>query len=351
MEYWRKYFRSADSNIFEVIEKAIHVAVADWPQEFRARRDGLAEVLFSCQLARCGGCDRVNGEDESKAATAEETEALTEALTEETAEEGHLVREVFRIKQILSNKDFETDSVLFESLQRLQSMALSVDVLKETEIGKAVNGLRKHRSREMRLLVRALIDGWKVVVDEWVHANAIITECTPESMNNGEGQASTERFQVGDHHHHQSSGSDRSSISVMQFFDDDRGIKNPRASNGSTISEEKKPEALDRRSNLQDFFVQPVGKSNKIANAADSRSRQRQEKPAIGKSAIPEESSVRAKLEAAKRKLHERYQQAENAKKQRTIQVMEIGEIPDQSRQRPQKHMNNNWSRTSSGRN
>ncbi|PNX73805.1 putative mediator of RNA polymerase II transcription subunit 26b-like protein, partial [Trifolium pratense] len=37
-----------------------------------------------------------------------------------------------------------------------------------------------------------------------------------------------------------------------------------------------------------------------------------------------------AKLEATKRRLQESYQQAENAKRQRTIQVMDINEIPKQ---------------------
>eukprot|EP00262_Sarcandra_glabra_P013209 TRINITY_DN3619_c0_g1_i2.p1 TRINITY_DN3619_c0_g1~~TRINITY_DN3619_c0_g1_i2.p1 ORF type:complete len:198 (+),score=35.27 TRINITY_DN3619_c0_g1_i2:25-618(+) len=42
------------------------------------------------------------------------------------------------------------------------------------------------------------------------------------------------------------------------------------------------------------------------------------------------DATVQVKLEAAKRKLHEGYQQAENAKKQRTIQVMELHDLPKQ---------------------
>jgi len=54
------------------------------------------------------------------------------------------------------------------------------------------------------------------------------------------------------------------------------------------------------------------------------------------------------KLEAAKRRLQERYQEAENAKRQRTIQVMELGDIPKpkhQNRQPMVKSRNNlrNW--------
>uniref|UniRef100_A0A6N2JZT4 Uncharacterized protein n=1 Tax=Salix viminalis TaxID=40686 RepID=A0A6N2JZT4_SALVM len=42
------------------------------------------------------------------------------------------------------------------------------------------------------------------------------------------------------------------------------------------------------------------------------------------------EVDVQMKLEATKRKLQERYQQAENAKRQRTIQVMELHDLPKQ---------------------
>ncbi|KAH0459714.1 hypothetical protein IEQ34_012528 [Dendrobium chrysotoxum] len=63
-----------------------------------------------------------------------------------------------KIKAILSNKPlYESDSVLLESLRSLQLMQLSVETLKATEIG-----------RTIQKLVRALIQGWKVLVDEWV---------------------------------------------------------------------------------------------------------------------------------------------------------------------------------------
>ncbi|CAA7398342.1 unnamed protein product [Spirodela intermedia] len=421
LDYWRKYFRSANSDIFDVIEHAILVAASDCPQEFRVQRDRIAEKLFSCQLARCHGCDRVKqqlpqesdddafkggGGSEGGASGCAEKESKVdgiasereedvnramrnysydeaEALTEEIEEETQAVREVFRIKETLSNKEHEPDSVLYESLRRLQLMALSVDVLKVTEIGKAVNGLRKHRSREIRHLVRTLIDGWKVVVDEWVHASADLTESTPESMNpsgvyNDEGLPSPPLDE----------GllfSSRTTMELSQFFDgmDDDG--NHRNNGNSERRPERgrrpppppppppaealdhrhgaarKPpaaEVVDRRAKLQEFFVKPQEYSARQAGrpqkavTGDGRSRQRQEpaamqkKPAAGpdKSTIPEDSSVRAKLEAAKRKLHERYQQAENAKKQRTIQVMELQDIPNQSRQPLQKQGNHGWS-------
>ncbi|PIN25012.1 hypothetical protein CDL12_02248 [Handroanthus impetiginosus] len=69
--------------------------------------------------------------------------------------------------------------------------------------------------------------------------------------------------------------------------------------------------------------------------------------PQVEKSRGNNDGSVRMNLEAAKRKLQERYQEAENAKKQRTIQVVELHDLPKQSLARNQ-HMrpgnhNRNW--------
>ena len=107
MDNWRKYFRSANSDIFEVIQNAIIIAASDWPQEFRAQRDQIAEKLFTCQLAKCHGCDRMDGHDPPKEKESEIGAEEVEALTEETQEDSRMVQEVFRIKDILSSKDHQ----------------------------------------------------------------------------------------------------------------------------------------------------------------------------------------------------------------------------------------------------
>ncbi|GLT62937.1 hypothetical protein SLA2020_433410 [Shorea laevis] len=195
------------------------------------KSDRIAERLFSSRLTRCSGCDRVElavpaGEEEEEAVDddggckssefdrdgcefeaggSKESKANSsrddhgemnmiqvnysygeaEALTDEIEEESQIVGEVLRIKEILYNSEEESDSVLFDSLRRLELMALSVDTLKATEIGKAVNRLRKHASKEIRHLARTLIVGWKDLVDEWVSATAAISgaEGTPDSVN------------------------------------------------------------------------------------------------------------------------------------------------------------------------
>lgn len=75
-------------------------------------------------------------------------------------------------------------------------------------------------------------------------------------------------------------------------------------------------------------------------NTETNKVQQKSDKGTIQKRPIPSqqekldcnnEGYVGLKLEAAKRKLQERYQEAENAKKQRTIQVVELSDLPKQS--------------------
>ncbi|KAJ8466539.1 hypothetical protein OPV22_029091 [Ensete ventricosum] len=136
LDYWRKLFRSANSDIFEVMEHAILVAASDYPQEFRSRRDQIVEKLFFVLLPRCFGCDRVaegeegdrsvkrDGEKESKVDSSNDgPEDLNrivsnysfdeaEALTEEIEEESQIVGEVLRIKEIFANHHVEVCAIL-----------------------------------------------------------------------------------------------------------------------------------------------------------------------------------------------------------------------------------------------
>ncbi|KAK7853873.1 putative mediator of rna polymerase ii transcription subunit 26b [Quercus suber] len=59
LDYWKNYFRTVNSDIFEIIDYAIMVAASDCPKELKLRRDRMAERLFSCKFSWCSGCDRV----------------------------------------------------------------------------------------------------------------------------------------------------------------------------------------------------------------------------------------------------------------------------------------------------
>ncbi|KAJ9180957.1 hypothetical protein P3X46_009138 [Hevea brasiliensis] len=449
LDYWRNYFSTANCDIFGIIDHAIIVAASDCPKEFRLRRDRIAERLFSSRLTRCTGCNRVelavpahegenddggcnrrdggcgNGANDDEdididgcdfeAGGSKESKVISsnrddndfdngevnvndhlvsnysygeaEALTDEIEEESQVVGEVLRIKDILLNSRDESDSVLFESLRRLQLMALTVDTLKATEIGKAVNSLRKHGSKQICHLARTLIDGWKVLVDEWYSATKAFggDEGTPESMNpsvvDEEEGLPSPPLDEGAFFAPQTTG-----IELSQFFDGMDDFGNPRNSgefiknreNGRKPSMENQNITKRKQQTPNEAIVvakdnmsqqmrrqEAVLKTNRPSNADscpgrppkqsveqkannDSKIMQKtekaisQRKPPSGqqnKFKCSDEIAVQMKLEASKRKLQERYQQAENAKRQRTIQVMELHDLPKQGLVQKNPHM------------
>ncbi|XWS58975.1 hypothetical protein CRYUN_Cryun08bG0080500 [Craigia yunnanensis] len=429
LEQWRDYFRTANSDIFDIIDHAITLAALDCPKEFRLRRDQIAEKLFTCKFTRCSGCDHVElvlpeyeddngrgcqesfkreadeedgceffmagGSKESKANSSRDDPLMNqiasnysygeaEALTDEIEEESMIVGEVFRIKEILHNSQDEPDSVLFESLRKLQLMALTVDILKATGIGKAVNRVRKHSSKQIHHLAQTLIHGWKELVDEWVSATKAMAEGTPESVNPsvvGEEVEEAEEeeglpsppLDVGAFF-----AAQPMSMELSQFFDgmDDAG--NPRSSgefiknrdNRRKLSQEnqiflKRKQKTSSEANLlakddknqQMKKKEPVAKLNNKPSSTnigsgrppkhnmeqkannESKLLQKSDEMAVPKKPLSSQQdkfktsdgvAVQRKLEATKRKLQERYQQAENAKRKRTIQVMELHDLPKQ---------------------
>lgn len=147
LDYWRDFFRTANSDIFSIIDGAIMVAASDCPQEFRLRRDRIAERLFNCRMTRCTGCERVelavNGAEdedfkgserdgcelqakESKVNSSRDDDhgdintnqtsnysyGEVEALTDEIEEENQIIGGVSRIKQILFRSQDEVLSFL-----------------------------------------------------------------------------------------------------------------------------------------------------------------------------------------------------------------------------------------------
>ncbi|XAR48299.1 hypothetical protein NMG60_11031065 [Bertholletia excelsa] len=441
MDHWRNYFGTSNSDIFDIIEHAIMVAASDCSQEFRLRRDQIAETLFSCKLTRCLGCDRVElsvsdkvarqgestgddnddegcksdfdrdeyddfeggGSKESKVNSSREepvdmnmnqmsnySYGDAEALTDEIEEQSQIVGEVLRVKEILGHSQDESDSMLFDSLRRLQLMDLSVDTLKATEIGKSVNALRKHGSKEIRHLARTLIEVWKDMVDEWVNTTAAIADAedTPESvkpsiLDEDEGLPSPPLDEGAFF------ATQPTSMELSQFFDgmDDDGNpqnsgefnknrdngRKPKVENqtarrqeqeqqfihepyvpeyvpayvpakGKKVEEMKKQEPVKEKqpaatkpckpSNTESGPGRPikVNTDQKVSNA--TKFQQKSDKVTIQKKPLAVQQNKQkcldeaARLEAAKRKLQERYEQAANAKRQRTIQVMELHDLP-----------------------
>ncbi|XP_071716262.1 probable mediator of RNA polymerase II transcription subunit 26b [Rutidosis leptorrhynchoides] len=362
MDYWRDYFNGSNGDIFEIIEKAIMVAASDHPKEFRIRRDCIAQTLFNCKLMKCVGCDKVElgigfhvndeqqDDDDDNDNCKDVDYGVAEALTDEMEEESKMFGEVMRIKEIVDNNQNESESVLYNSLRKLQLMNLSVETLKATEIGKSVNVLRKHASKDVCSVAKTLIESWKDMVDEWVRATekAVASEATPDSLNPSvldeeeEGLPSPPLDDLAFIYPHMS-------MELSEFFDgmDENGnpgnsggfkknqnrLKQQKPSNVPIQAHKNEPESILKKK--EPTVVKPIkpsipdsGPARRVNPNMERKSQSVLKRPQQINRRASGEAVGPDKFEAAKRKLHERYQQAENAKKQRTIQVMELHDLP-----------------------
>lgn len=342
-----------------------------------------------------------------------------EAITDDGAPrcDDPVLAETERIKAILLNDQEKSEAELLELLRRLQELDLAFDTLDVTAIGKAVANFRKHSSKQIRNLVRSLIEGWKHTVDVWIaRRREAVVDQTPQSMGpssleqEDRGVASTpmderdlfatpsttirlseenrgSKFSDGmddDGSVMNNSGRDcgqqypinqepaRRPPSMGQLYDPE-----PYWRQEQPAMKQSRPQELSNGQKKEQFVAEMLARPSNAElgpGRPQARPRQHQESsPAQGRpqSASSEKppahhdiNSVRAKLElaknakleATKRKLQEGYQEFDNAKKQRTIQMVDPQNLPKQGNNRnfqpsgkPRNNSNinsnRNWSR------
>ncbi|KAF8007010.1 hypothetical protein BT93_K1113 [Corymbia citriodora subsp. variegata] len=197
LDDWIEFFRTMDMKIFEFIDAAVTIAALDRPGDFRLQRDSIAERLYSTTATQSPrlGCDdppaslhggddcvrvgkgikRIRDErrvDVERDRVDMNPESYVdyggaEAFSDEIDIQSLVVREVLRIKQVLDNSQRESDSVLYESLRKLQLMTLSTDILEKTKIRITLNCLRrKDVSTRIAQLAHNIIMGWKAMFEE-----------------------------------------------------------------------------------------------------------------------------------------------------------------------------------------
>ncbi|KAG8088927.1 hypothetical protein GUJ93_ZPchr0011g27248 [Zizania palustris] len=155
--------------VWEMIDAALASVGRD---ELRARRDGIVERLYAG--GRCRNCGVTSPSpppppppQRGAAVAGEEYEAVVSPEAEGGAGEPDVEIKITAIRDFLEDPD-QTEDELLSLLQNLADMDITYKALQETDIGRQVNGLRKHPSGEVRLLVKQLIRKWKEIVDDWV---------------------------------------------------------------------------------------------------------------------------------------------------------------------------------------
>ncbi|KAK9670550.1 hypothetical protein RND81_13G209000 [Saponaria officinalis] len=324
LDDFRTILGNSGVNIWEFIESAVKVATLDYGDEIRIHRDNIVAKLY----ANCPNCDseiRVrpsSGGFESNAAV-ETVFGAEEGGGDEDEEVGHhqkLINQrsvdddddvdddydeetrIIQIKEQIEDPH-QSEESLVDLLQTLADMDITFKALKETDIGRHVNRLRKHPSNDVKRLVKLLVRKWKDLVDEWVKSN---TPGEVHSSNNlivdGDSpQQNVPKNQQNGHHNQ-----------VPDFG------YSPNPHNGSSGSDksEYKPKAVPTHASLprRDPPAKPITSAPRASAPPPDRQKQ--------VAADPE------RLASARKRLQENYQEVQNAKKQRTIQVMEINQLP-----------------------
>uniref|UniRef100_A0A0D9VUB1 TFIIS N-terminal domain-containing protein n=1 Tax=Leersia perrieri TaxID=77586 RepID=A0A0D9VUB1_9ORYZ len=370
LEYWRGFFSGARAGIFDAIDAAIRVAAADHPDALRARRDAIAERLYTA-LAVLPPPSQAPPPKEVAPPRPDQQLFLPAA-------------EAFRVKAALSDAQEKSEAELLELLRSLQKLEFTVDTIRVTEIGTAIRPLRKHSSKQIRQLVRSLIDGWKAVVNDWVNNGGAIVDNTPQSMDGScleqEGglpsppmdeaalfatpctsiQLSELHLCVSDirtnaeecaqQQYPTNQEPAKKPLPMGQGYDPEQNWKLDQSAmrqsqpyepfdwqmkQQSITQSQRKPSAAPHGPwTPQKMHLEPKCSEMRPKKQQDTSVAQRRPKPTMPnqlQSKVDQNSvQVNAKLEATKRMLQEGYQEFNNAKKQRTIQVVDPQDLPKQ---------------------
>ncbi|XP_062204640.1 uncharacterized protein LOC133906684 [Phragmites australis] len=221
LDYWRGFFSGARASIFDAIDATIRVAAADHPDGLLARRDAIAERLYTAlivlppaeasglpapgpplqhQLLPAGArsVPSICSSDRAEAVTDEGSGGTTAAPRSDC--DGPIVAEALRVKAALSNAQEKSEAELLELLARLRRLEFTVDAIMATEIGMAVKPLRKHSSKQIRQLVRSLIEGWEATVNEWMSNGGSIVGAAQPGVGAGRSMQQDRYMELMDLH-------------------------------------------------------------------------------------------------------------------------------------------------------
>ncbi|KAL2342953.1 hypothetical protein Fmac_004238 [Flemingia macrophylla] len=286
-EDFRSILESAGADVWTLIDTAVAVASVDYVDELKRRRDGIVERLYAATSAppRCRNCDADDGEIKSRSSVspAEAKDPYGGLFDDEQ-------KKILEIKELLEDPHQSEDS-LVELLQNLADMDITFQALEETDIGRHVNRLRKHSSNDVRRLVKLLVRKWKEIVDEWVKFK------TPGEA--ADGDSSQQKIRQ------------NGQSQILDF------AYSPNPHNGSIGSESNniepqppKPQAVPRKE------APPKPSPSVTTPAPAPQNRQSDDNIDLDRFA------------SARKRLQENYKEAANAKKQKTIQVMDLHDLP-----------------------
>ncbi|XP_048137661.1 probable mediator of RNA polymerase II transcription subunit 26b isoform X1 [Rhodamnia argentea] len=328
IDVWREFFRTtADTDVFEFIDKAIAIAALDRPKDFLLRRDRIAKRLFSGETAGArGDCapaskeSKANGNEGNVAhdvLNVKDSQGEAETFSDDMEETSQVVGEVLRIKRVLDNSRHESDPALHESLRRLESMSITVDILQKTKIGVSVNSLRRNCvSKKNAQLAHHITMGWKAMVEEIGRGKEDVAD--PGDV--GDGKTSSikeprqEKYDI-------NKASSLANWNLRLNVDQHKGTLNPNMSSNTNLRTVPASEVASRKSEKERMLQ--LQNSNGSGTGCRQPPANRQDKITGWK-----EVAADGKAQAAKRNMQGLYQKAETDKRQRTVQVLDPRDLP-----------------------
>ncbi|KAI4970694.1 hypothetical protein ZWY2020_001608 [Hordeum vulgare] len=195
------------------------------------------------------------------------------------------------------------DGLMAESLETLRLTPVTPKVLATTDLAKAVRALRRHESERVRVLAKGIVSGWRAAALE-------LDDAAGEAMHQPDNFILPQPTETGDQQHVCATTTERPSSDEIVDHDP-----------SADLDAEKKRKTVEVSKKVPDL----VGGINMAKP---------KEVAAVGRHAVVTADPDAKAMEAAKRKLHERYQQASDAKRQRRVQLVEAPEMVKQRRER-----------------
>ena len=191
------------------------------------------------------------------------------------------------------------DSLMAESLETLRLTPVTPRVLATTDLARAVRALQKHESERVRILARGIVSGWRASA---LHDFA----GEPDNFNAPQPKETVEQQHV--------CATTTERPSSKEIVGHDR-------QHASADLDSKKKKTVE----ISDDKASDLGGGINMAKPKEVT---------VGRHVIVSADPDAKAMEAAKRKLHERYQQASDAKRQRRVQLVEAPEMLKQRRER-----------------
>ncbi|MFS8001422.1 putative transcription regulator IWS1 family [Helianthus anomalus] len=216
----------------------------------------------------------------------------------ETEEETRMIGEVSRIKTILNDSGYKSERVLCDLLSKLKHMVVSMKVLEVSMIGVSVTSLMNHASKDVRRTARMLVRSWRRMVGEWVVSNDNMPAVQDEECGESNKKYPPIETPAG----------------PIGFKVTNKQPKEPKLQHKKPLTMvflEKQSTTVDHQKPFAAVETMKLHKPTK----------------SVGSLMSFDKKSIEEKVEATKRKMQERYKEAEKTKRQRRIQVIEVHDV------------------------